>query len=191
MVFSFLHSRKGKVFSSNEQSKIDRICRNIKILNKKKFTINFSVEENRDYGSTIVNEGHRSLSVTASVNDIIGKKYTKNLVTQTMSYKYIFSDNIINLSVNKIFPTNKDEAKEIFRINNKTIQNEKIDYKNTSGITVSATSETIKKWTGINTIQESSPDDISCILINNNIRWEKDLEKDINNIFKVANKMIT
>jgi hypothetical protein len=76
MPFAFLYSRKDEVFTIEEQNTIDKICRNLGKYTKKKFEMNFSINENRDYGSTITNKYGED----------------RDRVAQTMNYEYIFLD---------------------------------------------------------------------------------------------------
>jgi hypothetical protein len=48
--FPIFYSTKNKVFTAEEQNIIDKICRNLNKFTKKKFTIDFSIEVNEDYG---------------------------------------------------------------------------------------------------------------------------------------------
>jgi hypothetical protein len=100
MPFSFLYSRKNKVFTPQEQNTIDKICRGLGVYTKKKFTINFNIEENRDYGSTIRSEKYAD---------------DRDRVTQSITYKYIFSDCNFKLYVNKIFALNDKESMTLLK----------------------------------------------------------------------------
>ena len=98
MPFAFLYSRKNKVFTPEEQNTIDRICRDLGKYTKKKFTININIEENRDYGSTIRSEKYAD---------------DRDRVTQSLTYKYIFSDCNFTLHVNKLYALNDNESETL------------------------------------------------------------------------------
>jgi len=96
--FSFLHSSKNKVFTSDEQTSIDKICRNLNKFTKKKFTIDFSIEINEDYGSYISNF-----------------IYENDISVQTMSYTYNFEFLKFYTRIIKLWATNKKQSETMLQ----------------------------------------------------------------------------
>ena len=107
MVFAFLHSTKNKTFTAGEQSKIDKICRNIDKFTKKKFLIHFNIEENENYGAT-TSESHNILDVNNPHSYTVT---SSNNTTQTMEYTYEFFNLELTIKVCKLYAVNKEESK--------------------------------------------------------------------------------
>ena len=183
MPLAFLYSRKDKVFTTEEQNTIDKICRNLGKYTKKKFKINFSIDENRDYGSTWT--------------DKYGEQ--RDRVTQTMNYEYIFSDCKFNLQVNKLFALNNKESEELLRFR-------KCDYyiditkplpknvraKDICGITLVSRAKFKKhdpKFYDFG-YEEKNALMTSTILISYNSKWQKELEDKMSKFFKSIAKHV-
>ena len=96
--FSFLHSSKNKVFTSDEQTSIDKICRNLNKFTKKKFTIDFSIEINEDYGSYISNF-----------------IYENDIRVQTMNYTYNFEFLEFKSRIIKLWAINKKQSETMLQ----------------------------------------------------------------------------
>ena len=107
MVFAFLHSTKNKTFTAGEQSKIDKICRNIDKFTKKKFLIHFNIEENENYGATYSTTHHDYFSLNSGPST----SYSRDNTTQTMEYTYEFFDLELTIKVCKLYAVNKIESK--------------------------------------------------------------------------------
>ena len=78
----FKKSRVGKVFSSQELSQIDNICRSISKYTKMKHHINFNTQENDNYGEKHFRDRPSYNSPSTH----------QDLVTHCLSYDYIFFD---------------------------------------------------------------------------------------------------
>ena len=184
MPFVFLYSRKNKVFTPEEQNIIDKICRKLDKYTNKKFKINFNIEENRSYGSTIRSE-----------------KYSedRDRVTQSMTYEYIFSDCNFTLNVNKLFALNNKESEELLRFR-------KCDYyiditkplpknvraKDICGITLVSRAKFKKhdpKFYDFG-YEEKNALMTSTILISYNSKWQKELEDKMSKFFKSIAKHV-
>jgi hypothetical protein len=186
MPFSFLYSRKDKVFTTEEQNTIDKICRNLSEYTKKKFEIKFSIDENRDYGSTTRNKYGED----------------RDRVTQTMKYEYIFSDCKFNLEVNKLFALNNKESETLLKFrqwdkkhlnydDNQKLS-KKIRAKDICGITLVSSDNFRKRDPKFYTfIPEWKSDLMSAtILISYNSKWRNELEDQISKYFKSIAKHV-
>jgi hypothetical protein len=115
----FKKSRVGKVFSSQELSQIDNICRNINKYTKMKHHINFNTQENDNYGEKHFRDRPSYNSPSTH----------QDLVTHCLSYDYIFFDCRFELRVNKIVSVDKKTSEEIMNlssdggVNSKRIMN--------------------------------------------------------------------
>jgi len=186
MPFSFLYSRKDKAFTTEEQNTIDKICRNLGKYTKKKFKINFSIDENRDYGSTWT--------------DKYGEQ--RDRVTQTMNYEYIFSDCKFNLQVNKLFALNNKESETLleFRQWDKKHLNlddngkisKKIRAKDVCGITLVSNEDFKKRDHKFFKFDRDRRSDLmsGTILISYNPKWQNELEDQISKYFKSIAKHV-
>jgi hypothetical protein len=96
--FPIFYSTKNKVFTSDEQTSIDKICRNLNKFTKKKFTIDFSIEVNEDYGSYISNF-----------------IYENDIRVQTMSYTYNFEFLKFYTRIIKLWATNKKQSETMLQ----------------------------------------------------------------------------
>ena len=96
--FPIFYSTKNKVFTSNEQTSIDKICRNLNKFTKKKFTIDFSIEVNEDYGGYISNF-----------------IYENDIRVQTMSYTYNFEFLKFYTRIIKLWATNKKQSETMLQ----------------------------------------------------------------------------
>ena len=181
MPFSFLYSRKDKVFTTEEQNTIDKICRNLGEYTKKKFKMNFSIDENRDYGSTWT--------------DKYGEQ--RDRVTQTMNYEYIFSDCKFNLQVNKLFALNNKESKTLLEFgqwdkrhlnlkDNGQLNLKNVKVKDISGITLVSNEDFKKRDPKFWRFDHDRRSDLmsGTILITYNSKWQIELEKEISRYFK-------
>ncbi len=173
MPFSFLYSRKDKVFTTEEQNTIDKICRNLGKYTKKKFKMNFSIDENRDYGSTL--------------NDKYGEQ--RDRVTQTMNYEYVFLDCKFNLYVNKLFALNDKESEtllEFGRWDKRHLNLKNVKVKNISGITLVSSDDFRKRDPKFRSFDRDRHSDLmsGTILITYNSKWQIELEKEISRYFK-------
>jgi hypothetical protein len=187
MPFAFLYSRKNKVFTSEEQNKIDKICRDLGKYTKKKFTINFNIEENRDYGSTIRSEKYAD---------------DRDRVTQSISYQYIFSDCNFKLYVNKIFALNDKESMTLLKFgkwdkkhlnldgNGKPLKN--IRAKDICGITLVSSDKFKKRDPKFHGFDHYRRSDLmgTAILIKYNSKWQNEFEDQISKYFKSIAKHV-
>lgn len=96
--FPIFYSTKNKVFTSDEQNSIDKICRSLTKYTKKKFTIDFSMELNENYGEYIP--------------DFI---YENNLRVQTMYYTYNFEYLRFETMIIKNWATNKKQSETMLQ----------------------------------------------------------------------------
>ena len=96
--FPIFYSTKNKVFTSDEQTSIDKICRNLNKFTKKKFTIDFSIEINEDYGSYISNF-----------------IYENDIRVQTMNYTYNFEFLKFDTRIIKLWATNKKQSETMLQ----------------------------------------------------------------------------
>ena len=186
MPFAFLYSRKNKVFTTEEQNAVDKICRNLGEYTKKKFKMNFSIDENRDYGST--------------TRDKYGED--RDRVTQTMKYEYIFSDCKFNLEVNKLFALNDKESetllengkwdKKHLNLDDNGKNSKKIRAKNICGITLVSSDNFKKRDPKFHSFDHYRRSDlmVNTILINNNSKWQNELEDQISKYFKSIDKHV-
>ena len=181
MPFAFLYSRKDKVFTTEEQNAIDKICRNLGKYTKKKFKMTFSIDENRDYGSTW--------------RDKYGEH--RDRVTQTMNYEYIFSDCKFNLQVNKLFALNNKESKTLLEFgqwdkrhlnlkDNGQLNLKNVKVKDISGITLVSNEDFKKRDPKFWSFGRDRRSDLmsGTILITYNSKWQIELEKEISRYFK-------
>ena len=180
MPFAFLYSRKDKVFTAEEQNIIDKICRNLIKYTKKKFKMNFSIDENRDYGSTWT--------------DKYGEQ--RDRVTQTMNYEYIFSNCKFKLQVNKLFALNDKESKTLLEFgqwderdlnlkDNGQLNLKNVKVKNISGITLVSSDDFRKRDLKFRSFDRYRHSDLmGTILITYNSKWQIELEKEISRYFK-------
>ena len=187
MPFPFLYSRKDKVFTTEEQNTIDKICRNLGEYTKKKFTINFNIEENRDYGSTIRSEKYAD---------------DRDRVTQSITYKYIFSDCNFTLYVNKLYALNDNESETllIYRDwdkkhlnlddNGKLTKN--VRAKNISGITLVSGAKLKKRDPKFHHFDSEWRNDLmtATLLLSYNSKWQKELESKMSKFFKSIAKHV-
>ena len=186
MPFAFLYSRKDKVFTTEEQNIIDKICRNLGKYTKKKFKMNFSIDENRDYGSTTRNKYGED----------------RDRVTQTMNYKYIFSDCKFNLQVNKLFALNDKESETLLKFrqwdkkhlnydDNQKLS-KKIRAKDICGITLVSSHSFRKRDLKFYNFDSEWRNDLmtATILISYNSKWQNELEDQISKYFKSIAKHV-
>lgn len=186
MPFAFFYSRKDKVFTTEEQNTIDKICRNLGKYTKKKFQMNFSIDENRDYGSTWRNQ--------------YGEQ--RDRVTQTMNYEYIFSDCNFNLQVNKLFALNDKESetllqfgqwdKKLLNLDDNGKISKKIRAKDVCGITLVSNEHFKKRDPKFCRFDPYRRNDLmlGTILISYNSKWQNELEDQISKYFKSIAKHV-
>ena len=187
MPFSFLYSRKNKVFTSEEQHTLDKICRNLGEFTKKNFTINSSVEEDRDYGGS-------SQVMNYSQNYSI-----KHRTTQTITYNYIFSRSAFVLQVKKVFALNEKESRQMLEFgkswdyrseflnelySGKPVSNKSYKTKDISGIQMFANSEINNKSSFFLDLGYAQEAFYECTLLSYNSKWAQEIEKKIVIFFK-------
>jgi hypothetical protein len=186
MPFAFLYSRKNKVFTSEEQHTLDKICRNLGEFTKKKFTVTSSVEEDRDYGGSSHIESY-------NVN-----YWFKHRTTQTITCNYIFPKSTYVLKVKKVFALNEKESRQMLDFGGDwdyksefisrgrlVIPDKFFKPKDISGIQMFTTSEINNKlnfsFLDLGYAQEAFHD---CTLLSYNSKWSQQIEKRLVNFFK-------
>ena len=91
--FPIFYSTKNKVFTAEEQNIIDKICRSLGKFTKKKFTIDFSMEINENYGAYQGNQ-----------------LYENDIRVQTMVYTYNFEYLSFETRIIKLWATNQKQS---------------------------------------------------------------------------------
>jgi len=191
MPFSFLYSRKDKVFTTEEQNTIDKICRNLGKYTKKKFTITVNVEEDRSYGGSEMVGGNWMTRETRTY---------QNRVTQSMTYTYTFPKSEFYLRVRKVFATNSKESKEMLNNSSKwdhyvawSLQDpalfpKSFKAKDISGIIMFSSSKIGNKNNfNFHDFGYAYDDIFSCTLLSYNSKWPQQIEKELVKFFeKVA-----
>lgn len=187
--FSIFYSRKNKLFSASEQSFIDKTCRGLKEFTKKKYDINFHIEENRNYGS-YNSETHSS-----------------DLVTQSMNYTFWFSDKYFVIEISKIWATDKKQSEELLEVGAETwdyrfdydckINGQKnnlpksFDLKKINGLRIYARSFKKNPRKKLKLISLAKHNLINeHILINYNKKWKDQFKKKIKGIFSDISKNV-
>ena len=194
MPFSFLYSRKDKVFTTEEQNTIDKICRNLGEYTKKKFTITVNVEEDRSYGGSEMVGGNWMTRETRTY---------QNRVTQSMTYTYTFPKSEFYLRVRKVFATNSKESKKMLNNSSKwdhyaawslqdpTLFPKSFKAKDISGIIMFSSSKTGNKNNfNFHDFGYAYDDIFSCTLLSYNSKWPQQIEKELVKFFEKVAKEV-
>jgi len=177
--FPIFYSTKNKVFTSDEQQTIDKVCRSLNKLTKKKFSTEFFIETNEKYGE--YNQDG---------------EYENDILVQTMNYIFNFENHGFEMKVSKLWGTNKSQCTKLlyfsedwdyapkheFFISNLNKMPNNFKLKDINGIKIMA--RTFKNSKENMTQSNYYGDDNSHILLSYNSKWKTQLNDKINEIFK-------